>query len=372
MSNNESFEDLYNESLKNDTALQKEVTGKIINITSKGEIYVDIGYKADGIIPKSEYSFNEYDNPSDEFNIGDTIKAEVIKKNDGTGNVLLSYKKLKEKESRAKFLEKVNNNDVFEEIISGVTDKGVVVNYGGVRIFIPISLSGIKKGEDTNSYKGKKIKFRIIECDIDNRRVIGSNKIIADEEKQKLESEFWNNIKEGKEYTGIVSSVNSYGAFVDLGGAQGLLHISEVTWKRNVDANDYFVKGQEVKVIIKEVDIPNKKIKLAYPLKEENPWNTVDERYKINDIVKVTIKNFMSFGAFAELEEGIDGLIHISQISDEKIANVEDVLQVGQTVDAKIIELDKSAKKLGLSIKDANKKNYETELENIDGVTFES
>ena len=141
MSNNESFEDLYNESLKNDTALQKEVTGKIINITSKGEIYVDIGYKADGIIPKNEYSFNEYDNPADEFKIGDTIKAKVIKKNDGTGNVLLSYKNLREKESREKFLERVKNNDIFEETIAQANEKGVVVNCGAVRVFIPISFS---------------------------------------------------------------------------------------------------------------------------------------------------------------------------------------------------------------------------------------
>lgn len=368
----ESFEELYNESIKNDVTLDKQVTGTIINITSKGEIFVDLGYKADGIIPKSEYSFNMDDNPADEFKIGDKITAEVIKKNDGLGNVLLSYKKMKINQSREKFAKQISNNEIFEGKINQINEKGIVTDIEGNRVFIPLSLSGIKKGENLESNIGNTIKFKIIEYEPQNRKVIGSNKIITDEIKRKEEADFWNNIQIGEKYHGKVATVNSYGAFVDLGKAQGLLHISEVTWRRNANANKYFTNGQEIEVTIKDLDKENKKIQLSYPLKEANPWDSVNEKYKTNDIVKVTIKKFMPFGAFAELEDGVEGLIHISQISDERITKPEDKLELNQKVDAKIIELDLDNKKIGLSIKDANTLNLQDELKGVEGVTIQT
>ena len=366
----ENFEELYKESIKNDTKLDRIVTGKIINITSKGEIYVDLNYKADGIIPRSEYSFDINDNPADEFNIGDEITAEVVKMNDGVGNVLLSFKRLKEKEQRAKLEEKVKHGEIFETKISQANEKGLTTEIDGIRVFIPMSLSEIKRDENIENYIGKSIQYKIIEFMPGSRKVIGSKKIISDEKKEKEENEFWNQVQIGQEYQGVIVSINSYGVFVDIGPVQGLLHVSDITWRRNVDINKYFKIGQVIQTTIKEIDKQNRKIKLAYPDKEPNPWNSVEDKYHKNDIIKVTIKKFMPFGAFAELEDGVEGLIHISQISDERITKPEDKLELSQKVDAKIIGIDIENKKIELSIKDVNTLNLEDELKGVEGITF--
>lgn len=370
-SNKESFEELYNESLK-EVVLDKTVTGKIIEITSKGEIFVDLGYKADGIIPRKEFSFNEEDDPKREFKVGDEITADILKMNDGTGNVLLSYKKTRIKKSQEDFAKKVEAREIFEEKISQINEKGIVVSVNGIRVFIPLSLSGIRKAENLESYKGKNIKFKVIEFEPENKKIIGSNRIILDEEKQKVETEFWNSVEIGKEYKGIVATINQYGAFVDLGGVHGLLHISEITWRRNANTEDFLKVGQEITVAIKGIDNENKKIQLSYPGKEANPWETISERYNLNDIVNVTVKKFMPFGVFVELEEGIEGLVHISQISEKRIAKPDDVLEIGQKVDAKIIEIDLEKRKMELSIREIEGLNSEEEIANIEGVTLNS
>lgn len=369
---NQSFEELYNESIKKDVVLEKIVTGTVIEITSRGEIFVDLNYKADGIIPRKEYSFNIEDNPADEFKVGDKITAEVLKMNDGTGNVLLSYKKMRINQNREKFAEKVSKGEIFESKINQINEKGIVTIINGIRVFIPLSLSGIRKEENIEKHIGESIEFKVIEYDPENRKIIGSNKIITEELKQKAEADFWNNVEVEKEYTGIVTTVNSYGAFVDLGGVQGLLHVSEITWRRNANAEDFLKVGQNIKTIIKNIDKENKKIQLAYPLKEPNPWDSAQNKYNLNDIVNVTVKKFMPFGAFVELEEGIEGLVHISQISDERIAKPEDKLELGQKVDAKIISIDLEQKKIELSIKDVIGVKLEDELKGVEGVTFDT
>ncbi len=367
---NESFEELFNESIKEDVVLDKIVTGKIIEITSKGEIFVDLGYKADGLIPRKEFSFNEDDNPADEFKVGDDITAEILKMNDGTGNVLLSYKRTRTAQNNEKFAKRVDTGEVFEGKIAQITEKGVVTTVSGVRVFIPLSLSGIRKDENLDNYVGQNITFKVIEFDPKNRKVIGSNRIIADEAKKKEEDAFWNNVTEGKEYTGTVATINPYGAFVDLGGVHGLLHISEITWKRNANAADYLKNGQTITVTVKSLDKENKKVQLAYANKEANPWDTITEKYNLNDTVNVTVKKMMPFGAFVELEEGIEGLVHISQISDKRIAKPEEVLELGQKVDAKIIEIDTEKRKMELSIKEITGVKPEDEIADIEGVTL--
>lgn len=369
---NESFEDLYNESIKKEDTLGKIVTGKIIEITSQGEIFVDLGYKADGIIPKSEYSFNVEDIPSDEFKVGDEITAEILKTNDGTGNVLLSYKKYKTAQNEAEFSKKVSNGEIFDEEIKQINKNGIITNVNGIRVFIPLSLSGIKNTDSLDTYIGQNIQFKVIEYEPENKKIIGSNRIIEDEKRQKKETNFWNSVKIGMEYSGTVVRVNPYGAFVDLGGVQGLLHVSEITWKRNANAQDFFKENQSITVTIKDIDKENNKIQLSYPLKEANPWDTVSEKYNLNDVINVTIKKFMSFGAFAELEDGIEGLVHISQISDEKIAKPEEKLQIGQKVDAKIIGIDLDKRKIDLSIKEVQNSDWKNELNLVEGVTFET
>lgn len=345
---NKSFEELLNDSMNKKQKLDKIVEGKVINVTSSGEIYVDINYKADGIIPKNEYSFDENANPADEFKPGDSITAEVIKMNDGLGNVLLSYKKLKAKLKRDEFEKKVENKEVFEESVSSSNPNGLIVEYNGIRIFIPNSLSAGQKD---------KVRFRVIEYNPKEHKVIGSCKVLVDEAKAEKEKKFWDEAKEGKEYEGTVASISSYGAFIDINGVQGLLHISEMSWDRDAKANDILKEGQKVKVRIKTLDKENKRIQLAYDGKGVDPWETLS--IKVGDVIKVKIKSIKTFGAFATVAPTIDGLIHISQISSEKIAKPEDKLKVGQEVEVKVINVDKENKKVELSIKELEGKKVE-------------
>jgi len=347
--NEMSFEELYNESLK-ETKLEKTVTGKVISITQNGEIFVDFGYKADGIIPKKEYSDDENANPNNEFKVGDSITADVLKQNDGLGNVLLSYKRVKNRTAKKELEQKIENGEIFEEKVTEVNEKGLIVKINDIRVFIPLSLSGIQRDENIQDYKGKTIKFRITEYDA--KKVIGSVKSILDEEKQEKLNKFWSEVEVGKKYKGTVSSLSTYGAFVDLGGVQGLLHISEMSWVRNIKPEDILKQGQEIEVTVIDLDKENKRLKLSYENKGPNPWENIDEKYKVGDVVKVKVVKLMNFGAFVELEEAVEGLVHISQIAERKITKPEEELKVNQHVNAKIIQLDKESKKIEFSIKE--------------------
>lgn len=345
-----SFEELYNESLK-ETKLEKTVTGKIISITEQGEIFVDIHYKADGIITRKEYSDDETKNPKDEFKVGDTITADVLKQNDGLGNVVLSYKRVRQRQGRKELENKIKNNEIFEEKVKEINDKGIIVEAYNKRIFIPLSLSGIPRGEDVSKLQGQTVKFRITEYDEKLNKIIGSIKNVLDEVKNAKQEEFWNNVEVGKKYEGTVASISSYGAFVDLNGiVQGLLHVSEISWERNANVNEILKQGQKIEVTIKDLDKENRRIKLSYGEKGQNPWNNIDTKYNINDVVKVV--KIMPFGAFVELEPGIEGLVHISQIAERKLAKPEEEIKLGQHVNAKIIDLDKENEKIELSIKE--------------------
>ena len=360
---NLTFEDIINQTFKK-VKVGSTITGTIIDINKQGEIFVDIGYKADGIIPKNEFFSENGVEPSKEYKVGDKIKADVLKLNDGLGNVLMSNKHLKTKEIRKEFKEKVENNYMFEEQVKQTNKNGLVILYKNlIRIFIPISLSEIGKDEDINFYKGKSIKFKVIENDDKGRKIIGSVKELVEEEKKKKEEEFWNSIEVDKKYRGIVTSLSDYGAFVDIGGAQGLLHVSEIAWGRNVNPKDILKVGQEIEVRIKELDKENKRFKLSYEKKGPNPWNKVEEKYNVGDIVKAKVSKIMPFGAFLELEKGIEGLVHISQICERKIAKPEEELQEGKKVNAKIIDIDLENKKIELSIREleGTSKEYKEE-----------
>lgn len=353
---NISFEELLNESMK-DKKLGKVVEGTVISINKNGEIILDLNYKSDGIIPKGEYSYNEDEDILNEVKMGDKILADVVKLNDGEGNVLLSCKKRRQMQVRKEFEEKVKNNEIFEEKVLEKNEKGIIVSYKGIRIFIPNSLlvgrndnNKINENENDNENKEQIIKFKIIEYNPKEHRVIGSERIILDEEKKKKEDEFWNTAEVGKSYEGIVSSVCSYGAFVDIDGVQGLLHVSEMSWERGVSPNDILKQGQKIEVEIKELDKDNKRVKLSYKGKGEDPWKKAN--YKVGDIVRVKIKKIVPFGAFAEIEKGIEGLIHISQISIQRISKVQEKLDIGEEVNAKIIDLNLEDKKIELSIKE--------------------
>ena len=285
-----SFEELFNESL-NEKRFDKTITGTVISISSKGEIFVDFGYKADGIIPLKEYSDDESANPKDEFESGDSITADVLKWNDGLGNVLLSYKKFKRREN-----------------------------------------ARIEK------------ERRIKEAEEREQRKI---------ERAKSIKEFWDNIEIGKSYMGTVSKIEKYGLFVDLGEARGLLHISEILWDKNDNLEDKFKEGEQIEVTIKDFSKDENKISLAYPEKGENPWYQLADKYNINDIVTCKVVKFAPFGAFVEIEKGLEGLVHNSQITSlKRITKPEEELKLGQTVNAKILNIDKDNCKIGLTIKE--------------------
>lgn len=286
----ESFEKLYNESL-NEKRFDKRVTGTVIQVSSKGEIFVDFKYKADGIIPRAEYSDDESKNPKDEFKPGDTITADVLKWNDGSGNVLLSYKKYKREEDIKK-----------EKALK------------------------IKRAEEREKQKAEKAK--------------------------NLE-EFWNNMKIGKTYVGTISKITDYGIFVDLGLATGLAHKSELVWDKNEKLEDKFKINDEIEVKIKDFNKEEKRISLEYPLKGENPWFALADKHKINNIVTCKVVKFASFGAFLEIEKGLEGLVHNSEITGlRRVVKPEDELKLGQTVNAKILNIDKEKMKISLSIKE--------------------
>jgi len=292
-----SFEELYNESL-NTKRFDKKVTGTVIGISSKGEIFVDFGYKADGIIPKKEYSDDETKNPKDEFKTGDTISADVLQWNDGLGNVLLSYKKLKRREDAIKEKE--------------------------LRI--------------------QKAKEREIQ-----RQEYEKQKA----EKAKSIEEFWNNLKVGETFNGTISKIADYGLFIDLGLVRGLLYISEITWNKDEKLEEKFQVGEEIEVKVKSFSKEEGKIALEYPLKPENPWFSLVEKYKVNDIVTCSVIKFAAFGAFLEIENGLEGLVHNSAITSlKRITKPEEALELGQTINAKIINIDKEKCKIGLSIKE--------------------
>lgn len=346
------FEELLNDTMK-EIKVGQIIKGKIIEKTAKKEIFVDLGYKADGIIPVSEYQIGEDENAINKFKIGDEITAVVLKLNDGIGNVLLSYKRARFDTDKQEFAKKVEKDEIFSGIISEVNDKGIVVYYNTIKIFIPMSLSGILKSEDPYTFKGKEVKFKIIEFVPEKNRIIGSVRIVKEAEKNKALEEFWNNIEISKEYEGTVVNISDYGAFVEIvSGVQGLLHVSEMTWERNVKPQDLVKVGQKIKVTVKELDKENKKIKLSFVDKGPNPWDVIAEKYKVTDVVTVEISNMMPFGAFAKIENGIEGLIHISQICEKRINKPEEVLKIGQKVNAKIINLDKENKKIELSIRE--------------------
>lgn len=292
-----SFEELYNESL-NQKRFDKTVTGTVIGVSSRGEIFVDFGYKADGIIPRAEYSDDESLNPKDEFKAGDTITADVLKWNDGLGNVLLSYKKLKRREE-------------------AIREKEL----------------RIERAKQREIEKQKREEEKL--------------------ERAKNIEEFWNSLKVGMSFNGTVSKIESYGMFIDLGLVRGLLHISEVLWDKSEKLEDKFEIGSEIEVKVKSFSKEEGKIALEYPLKEANPWFSLVEKYKINDIVTCKVTKFASFGAFVEIEKGLEGLVHNSEITSlKRVVKPEDELQLGQMVNAKIINIDKEKCKIGLSIKE--------------------
>ena len=328
------------------------VKGKIIGYNNN-DVFVDIGYKADGLIPMEEFLDDPDFDPEKDLKEGKEIEALVVKINDGEGNVILSKKKVDSIRGFEMVKEAFNSNTPIEAVIKEIVKGGAVADYKGVRIFIPASQISDRFVKDLEPFKNKKVKLVITEM-ANKRRIVGSCRAIIEKEKAQKAEEFWNNVEVGKEYTGTVKSLTKFGAFVDLGGVDGLVHVSELSWKKIDDPSAVLKVGDVVTVRVTGIDKEKKKISLSYRKVEDNPWYNIESRYSVGDVVTGTVLRMVPFGVFVELEEGVEGLVHISQISSVRIGRPEEVLKVGQKVDMKIMEINPELKKISLSIKEVS------------------
>lgn len=326
-----------------------KVTGTVLQI-SQNEVQVDLGVKHAAYIPMHELS----DDPNFDINSiqpGDEIEAIVVRVNDAEGTIVLSKKRVDQMKGWESIEAAKEDKTIVEGKVNEENKGGVVASAFGVRVFIPASQTGIPKGQPLSQLVGTVARFRITEINRQRKRVVGSIRAVAQEERRAAAEKVWNEIEVGKEYTGTVKSLTSYGAFVDIGGVDGMIHISELSWGRIKHPSEVVNVGDTVNVYVIGLDRENKKISLGYKRPEDNPWNVFTANYDIDDVATVRILKFMPFGAFAEIIPGVDGLIHISQIADRRIAKPDEVLQIGEEVEAKIIDIDQEKKKVSLSIR---------------------
>ena len=345
----ESFEELLEQSIKTLNTGDK-VIGTVVAIGST-EVQVDLGTKHAGYIPADEVSADPDLKPEDVLKIGDEIEVFVVRVNDGEGVVQLSKKKLDGLKVWDDVEAACENKEVIEGVITEENKGGVVANVKGVRVFIPASQSGIAKGGELSALKGQTVKMKITEVNRARRRVVGSIRAVNAEARRAAVEKIWSEIEVGKKYQGVVKSLTSYGAFVDIGGVDGMVHVSELSWRRIKNPAEVVKVGDEIEVFVINFDPEKRKISLGYKTPEMNPWNQFMSKYSVGDTATVKVVKLMTFGAFAEILPGVDGLIHISQIADRRIGKPEDVLSEGQEVEAKIIDVDAENKRISLSIR---------------------
>ena len=345
----ESFEALLEQSIKTLNTGDK-VTGVVTGITSK-DISVDLGTKHAGYIPYDEVSADPTVKPEDILNVGDEIEVFVVRVNDQEGTVQLSKKKLDGMKIWDEMAAYAEEKVTVEGTITEENKGGLVASVKGIRVFIPASQSGIAKGGDMTGMVGKNVKLKITEVNRARRRVIGSIRAVNAEERKAQQEKIWAEIQEGSKYHGVVKSLTSYGAFVDIGGVDGMVHVSELSWNRIKTPADVVKVGDEIDVFVISFDPVKHKISLGYKTPEMNPWNQFMTNYAIGDVVDAKVVKLMTFGAFAEILPGVDGLIHISQIAEKRINKPEDVLSEGQDVKVKITDVDAENKRISLSIR---------------------
>lgn len=349
---NMSFEEMLNESFKT-LHNGSVVKGSVIRVTDN-EVFVNLGYKADGVIEKSEFSNDANINLKNEVSVGDEIEVFVIKVNDGDGNVVLSRKRLEMNKGFDELEEAFNNKSILKGKIVDVIKGGLIANINNVRVFVPSSQISNKFVQDLNSFKGKEFDFNIIEFNKSKRRIIAGRRDLVQSMEDEAKAKVYENIKVGDKLEGTVSRIVDFGAFVDLGGVDGLIHISELSWGRVKKVSDVLKEGDKVAVYVLEVNQDKNKISLSLKDSEKNPWVLAKDKYKISDVVEGKVVRLVDFGAFVELEEGVDGLVHISQICQKHIAKPEEALSIGQVVKAKVTEIDTDNKKISLSIKEVD------------------
>ena len=345
----ENFAELLEQSLKTLNNGDK-VTGTVMAVGST-EIEVDLGTKHTAYIPLEDFSGDPSVKPEDVVHVGDEIEAIVVHVNDGEGVVRLSRKRLEAGKAWEEIEAAVEDKTVLEGVVTEENKGGIVVNVKGIRVFVPASQSGVPKGGDLSEMVGKTVQLRMTEVNRARRRVVGSIRSVAAEQRKAAQEKIWSEIEVGKQYHGTVKSLTSYGAFVDIGGVDGMVHVSELSWNRIKNPSEVVKVGDEIDVYVIALDPEKRKISLGYKTEATNPWTLFNNQFQVGDVAKVKIVKLMTFGAFAEIIPGVDGLIHISQIADRRIGKPEDVLSEGQEVDAKIIDIDQEHKRISLSIR---------------------
>ena len=342
-----SFEQMLEESLKT-IRTGEIVTGKVIDV-KEDEIVLNIGYKSDGIIPRSEYTDDQNLDLTTVVQVGEEMEAKVIKVNDGEGQVALSYKRLAADRGNKRLEEAFENHEVLTAKVAQVLDGGLSVVVEGARVFIPASLVSDTYEKDLSKYADKEIEFIITEFNPKRRRIIGDRKQLMVAKRAELQKELFERIHTGDVVEGTIKNVTDFGAFIDLGGADGLLHISEMSWGRVESPKKAFKAGEKIKVLVK--DINGDKIALSLKFPETNPWKDASTKYAVGNVVSGRVARMTDFGAFVELEPGVDALLHVSQISKEHVDKPADVLAIGQEIEARVVDFNEGDKKISLSIK---------------------
>ena len=341
------FEQLLEESLKT-IRTGEIVTGKVIDV-KEDEIVLNIGYKSDGIIPRYEYTNEPGVDLTTVVKPGDELEAKEITVNDGEGQVALSYKRLAADRGNKRLEEAFNNKEVLTAKVAQVLDGGLSVVVEESRVFIPASLVSDIYEKDLSKYAGQEIEFVITEFNPRRRRIIGDRKQLLVARKAEMQKALFERIQIGDVVEGVIKNVTDFGAFIDLGGADGLLHISEMSWGRVENPKKVFKAGEKLTTLIK--DINGEKIALSLKFPEQNPWADAASKYAVGNIVAGRVARMTDFGAFVELEPGVDALLHVSQISREHVEKPADVLSIGQEIEAKIVDFNEQDRKISLSIK---------------------
>jgi len=345
----ENFAELLEQSIKTLNTGDK-VMGTVTHIGNT-EIQVDLGTKHAGYIPYDEVSADPSVKPEDILHVGDEIEVFVVRVNDQEGTVQLSKKKLDGLKIWDDMAAYAEEKTTIEAVITEENKGGLVATHKGIRIFVPASQSGVAKGGDMAAMVGQTVQLKVTEVNRARRRVIGSIRAVTSEARKANQEKIWAEIENGKKYHGTVKSLTSYGAFVDIGGVDGMVHVSELSWNHIKTPAEVVKVGDEIDVYVISFDPEKRKISLGYKTAEMNPWNQFMTNYQIGDVVDAKVVKLMTFGAFAEILPGVDGLIHISQIADRRIGKPEDVLSEGQDVKVKITDVDAENKRISLSIR---------------------
>lgn len=332
------------------------VTGTVIEVLDD-EVYVNVGYKSDGIIPMEEIMLDKGQKPSDLFKVGDSIEVTVVKVNDGDGNVLLSHKAIAKRRVWQELEKAYKEQTVLKGIGHEVVKGGIIAKVKGVSAFIPASQLSTHYVEDLSVFINQTMDLKILEMDKRRNRLVASQRVVLEEIQKQKEDKVWESLEEGQKIKGQVKRLTSFGAFIDVGGVDGLAHISDLSWHHITHPGDVLKEGDEVEVVVLSFDRDKDKISLGYKQLMPHPWDNIEIKYPEGQVFEGKVARIASFGAFVELEPGVDGLVHISQISDKRIEKVEDVLSVGDQVQVKVLKVVPDEKRISLSIKEAQKKD---------------